>query len=189
MGSRSQEHQWGTPVAVGPGQFQHPKSRIFKNSVVGSETLGKTFHYQETSEKRRVELEFRELQRERFRIEEEKYCIGDQKCESVNHHGLDENFLGYTFGMHFGCGGRNGHKEWTQRHPQRPALCKKTEPALLWKRWQQLPRRQDFRIHRRQQGSSEENVWRTSRAPVCDNLNRQGGADLPSIELCRLPAT
>ena len=22
-------------------------------------------------------------------------------------------------GMHFGCGGRNGHKEWTQRHPQR----------------------------------------------------------------------
>ena len=22
-------------------------------------------------------------------------------------------------GLHFGCGGRNGHKEWTQRHPQR----------------------------------------------------------------------
>ena len=80
-------------MAVGPGQSQHPKSRIFKNSVVGSETLGKTFHYQETSKKHRARVQGA-LEREISK----KYCIGDQKCESVNHHGIDENFLGYTFG-------------------------------------------------------------------------------------------
>ena len=84
-------------MAVGPGQSQHPKSRIFKNSVVGSETVDKTFHYQETSKKRRARVQGAS-ERERFRIEEEKYCIGDQKCESVNHHGIGQNFLGYTFG-------------------------------------------------------------------------------------------
>ena len=84
-------------MAVGPGQSQHPKSRIFKNSVVGSETVDKTFHYQETSKKRRARVLGASAERD-FELRRKKYCIGDQKCESVNHHGIDENFLGYTFG-------------------------------------------------------------------------------------------
>merc|ERR1712212_1292020 len=50
----------------------------------------------------------------------------------VGHHG-NQKFFCCTFGQYFGFGQRDGYQEWAKRHPQRLALCEKTEPALLWK--------------------------------------------------------
>ena len=52
--SISGEHGW---LWDGGTISTDPKSRIFKNSVVGSETLDKTFHYQETSKKHRARVQ------------------------------------------------------------------------------------------------------------------------------------
>ena len=52
--SISGEHGW---LWDGGTISTDPKSRIFKNSVVGSETLDKTFDYQETSKKHRARVQ------------------------------------------------------------------------------------------------------------------------------------